>query len=77
MGLIFLLIFFFIQFSSATDSYNVASGIQIDLGIKVIYSTFNGNTTDFLRMNDENLSSILNLTLEKLLFGKIIFTQIV
>jgi len=59
----------------ASQTYSVRSGINIDPGIKVIRDKFNGSTTDFLRMSDEQLSSIDNMTLEITPYGKIIFNE--
>ncbi|RLI51896.1 MAG: hypothetical protein DRP09_18735, partial [Candidatus Thorarchaeota archaeon] len=54
---------------------SVQSSISIDPGIVVRYSNFNGNTTDFLYLNDSELSRISNLTLERSPYGKVVFQE--
>ncbi|MEM0465415.1 MAG: hypothetical protein QXW97_01790 [Candidatus Pacearchaeota archaeon] len=54
--------------------FSTNSSIIVDPGIRVIYNTFSGSTTDFLRMSDIQLSNISNMTLENI-FGKIVFRE--
>jgi hypothetical protein len=49
--------------------------VSIDQGIIVLYSTFNGSTTDFLHMNDSQLAVIQSMTLERTIYGKIVLSQ--
>jgi hypothetical protein len=51
------------------------SRVSIDLGIKVYTNNFDGSTTDFLRMTDEELENISSMTLEITSYGKILFFE--
>lgn len=51
--------------------------VRIDPGIKVLYYTFNGSTTNFLYYNDAELGAIENTTLERTVYGKIVFDGLV
>ncbi|MFC1801548.1 hypothetical protein ACFLZB_03710, partial [Nanoarchaeota archaeon] len=57
-----------------TDSSNAVTSHQWNIEIfdKPIADTFNGDTTDFSTMSEEDLSSV-NLILEKTSYGKIVF----
>jgi hypothetical protein len=50
---------------------------RIDPGIRVLYYTFNGSTTQFLYYNDAELGAIENTTLERTAHGKIIFDGLI
>jgi hypothetical protein len=49
------------------------TSVRIDPGIIVIYDTFDGGTTQFLYLNDTQLGAIVDMTLERTLYGKIIW----
>lgn len=49
----------------------------IDPGMQVTQNEFDGSTTDFLAMNDTELQNIVNMTLEVITYGKIIFNEII
>lgn len=51
------------------------SRIVIDPGIVVLYATFDGSTTQFIYLPDALLASIENMTLERTLYGRIIFPE--
>ncbi len=69
-----ILIALFISFSSAV-SLDTSSSITIDPGIQVLEGELDGNTTDFLYLNDSQLEDIKDLRLEIYDFGKIKFIQ--
>ncbi len=75
--LIIILSLFSILFlpSKITGNFVIitTSSARIDPGIRVIYDTFDGSTTDFLYLNDTQLSSIENMVVENSSNGKIIF----
>jgi len=73
---IILSMFLFIRFSGFAIQ-TVISSMTIDVGIRVIYNTFDGDTTHFVEMTDSELETISDLTLERTLYGKIIFNEII
>jgi hypothetical protein len=52
---------------------SVRTSAVIDTGIKVLYATFDGDTTDFNILTDAELATLSNMTLERTTLGKIIF----
>jgi len=74
--IIFLILtsFFIIKYSGFTIQ-NTSSKVTVDDGIIIIYDEFNGTTTAFLFLNDSELESIENMTLENTNYGKIIFNE--
>ncbi|MFA5142459.1 MAG: hypothetical protein WC471_05835 [Candidatus Woesearchaeota archaeon] len=79
--LFFVIIFFTILLRFALPSHlagwsvDVQTSAVIDPGVHVIADKFNGNTTLFLFLNDTELESIQNMTLEITDYGKIVFTE--
>jgi len=57
----------------STSTFVGNFSVRIDPGIKVYDFTFDGNTTNFLYMNDTELEHITNMTLEKIKYGKIVY----
>jgi hypothetical protein len=75
--LLLVLITYLIMFGNISLNGLFVSHVQVgvDEGIHVLYSTFSGNTTDFIYLNDSQLEIITNMTLEKPLYGKIEFLE--
>jgi len=71
----FLSLWIFLFFVPGVFAVTVSTSSQlvIDDGIRVLASEFDGSTTDFLSMSDEELASIYNLTIEMSSFGKVVF----
>lgn len=72
--IIIFLILFGIKYSGFSIQ-NTPSRITVDQGIIVVYDDFAGSTTNFLSLNDLELESIENVTLEIINYGKIIFNE--
>lgn len=72
--IVFLILIFFVTVKYSGFVVQTRSSVNIDEGILVLASTFNGSTTDFLNMNDSQLEDVESMTLETG-YGKIIFTQ--
>jgi hypothetical protein len=58
-------------------NFNFDTNAAIDTGVQIIANEFNGDTTDFSGMDDEALSAIFDMVLEREPFGKIFFLQTV
>jgi len=76
-GIIFIVLIIFLEVKFSGYVISTFSGVRIDEGIIVIYNNFSGDTTDFLHLNDSQLSHINNLSLEILKNGKIKFYGII
>jgi len=76
-ALIFIFIFG-ISLSFAITGYvtegTSPSSVTIE-GLRIIYSTFNGSTTNFNSLNTSELNNLSLMTLEKSFYGKIIFNS--
>ncbi len=55
---------------------SVASNVSI-AGIRIIYTNFNGNTTNFNSLDTSDLNNLTNMTLEKTIYGKVVFNELV
>jgi len=75
--LLFVIIFLFTEKSLFTGYViNTQTSATIDPGIRVMVpQDFNGETTDFVLLNDTELENLNNLTLDKPLYGKITFGE--
>lgn len=81
-------IYFFIVFALVVGGFIVinltgfasegitGSSVSIE-GLRIIYSTFNGTTTDFNSLNSSELENISIMILEKTAYGKIFFNETV
>lgn len=77
LALILLFLTFFVIKYSGFSIQNTISQVTVDEGIIVLYNEFNGSTTGFLYINDTELETIENMTLENTNYGKIIFSEII
>jgi len=59
----------------STETFVGHFSARVDPGIRVLDFTFNGNTTDFLHMNDTALENIINMTIEITTYGKIVWIE--
>ncbi|MCF7910578.1 hypothetical protein K9L16_02815 [Candidatus Pacearchaeota archaeon] len=77
IALIFFILIFFILNIEAGYDLDGKLMVGVDEGIKVKYLNFinEGETTDFLHMNDSQLENITNMTLEKTNKGKMVFLE--
>ncbi|MFC2143557.1 NosD domain-containing protein [Candidatus Aenigmatarchaeota archaeon] len=60
------------------DGFNYSgwgNSTNLTIAKRVVYSKFDGNTTDFSSLNDSELENIMNMTLEISSYGKIIFNE--
>jgi tetratricopeptide (TPR) repeat protein len=74
IGIVFLILFF--QYATFTGKIvNVGTYAKIDPGITVLYYTFDGSTTDFDLLTDEELEALDDMTLERTTLGKIVFSN--
>lgn len=79
----FILLLFFLVFPDFLGNLSGSAVMQsgsratIDPGIVVVYDTFDGDTTDFLFLNDAELAILENVTIENTAYGKIVFTETV
>ena len=76
---VFILIFsiFSISFIEAilSSEGNISFAVSVSKAIVVIRDTFNGNTTDFVIGGNSALENLIDMTLEKTSYGKIVFSE--
>jgi len=65
-----------IQLTGFASEGMTSSSVSID-GLRIIYTTFNGTTTDFNSMNNSELENLSSMILEKTAYGKIEFNETV
>ena len=54
---------------------NADTSARIDPGVRVLYYTFDGSTTDFFFLLDPELANLDDMTLERTSYGKIVFSS--
>lgn len=74
LSLIFFLSLTFVIISAIEG--DVSSSVTIE-GLRIFYSTFDGDTTEFDILGIENLNNLSGMVLEKTSYGKVQFLQIV
>ncbi len=72
---LFLLNFFSTKITNPTSQASIQFSIAKSKAIKIIRESFEGDTTDFTLGGNLGLENIEDMTLEKIDFGKIVFTE--
>lgn len=81
-GYVYLLVLFMfiviglvvIQFTGFVSEGEVTSAVSID-GLRIVYDTFNGTTTNFGILNTSELNNLSSMILEKTAYGKVVWQE--
>jgi len=74
LAILIIIGFFIFKYTGHASEGSAISSVSIS-GLRILYFTFNGSTTDFYSLNLSELENLSSITLEKTAYGKVVFLE--